>query len=100
MALSRHAVKRPSRVLGDVLVKLSHFRKCGHDGCLDSGTTDPHSGVTLFVNDSHCAPSGAFLAKREIIDWDDPELCKLVKDIDQRFGQLRDNIERQEADQM
>lgn len=81
-------------------MKLSHFSKCGHDGCLDSGTTDPHLRSTLLLDERHydIAPQGAFLAKCEIIDWGDPELCKLVKDIDQRFGQLR-NIDRQEANQ-
>lgn len=49
------------------------------------------------------APSGAFWACSEIIDWDDPELCTLVDEINRQFGQLGDTSRqenRQEADSL
>ncbi|WP_067096099.1 hypothetical protein [Marinomonas atlantica] len=65
-----------------------------------SGTTDPHLRSALICDESALfAPSGAFLATQKVMDWDDLELCKLVDQINERFGQLR-HIDRQDADQM
>ncbi|WP_425641440.1 hypothetical protein ACPUEK_16015 [Marinomonas gallaica] len=67
-----------------------------------SGTTDPHLRLTQSNEAALHAPSGAFLIK-QLMSWDDPELCRLVDAINQQFGQLGDTSiqeTRQDADSL